>query len=113
MLRVDGSPTLPQHVEALVEYIRTEVEPLMKKAVEDIELQDPVATREEILKQITRSNFERFFEEYKKIKIRQFASHTMNRLDWSLACSPYAAPTEAYYNMVRVASAGTARRGQM
>ncbi len=83
LARADGLPLPPVHVEALVEYIRERVEPRLSRAVSGIAPGGVVPSREDVLKSITKSEFEEYYRNYSAMK----AGHDP---DWSFYPSPYA-----------------------
>ncbi|OAP56891.1 hypothetical protein AYL99_09003 [Fonsecaea erecta] len=87
LVRADGVPLLSQHVEALLSYIREEVEPRLAKALVGVAPGDVVAGRENVLNSITPADFSRYFDAFK-------VSQSAHDSDWEDLESPYAMTKE-------------------
>jgi hypothetical protein len=68
VLRADGWPLAPDHLEAVCEYMKQKVEALPLSATADIDTTAPVPGYEDILNSVNKTAFLEFFIEYKASK---------------------------------------------
>lgn len=79
--RADGLPLPAQHMEAICEYLKQEVEPILRAAIDGLAPGTPIANREEVLNGITKQNFLRFWDTY--------SAHKVMMGEWTETPSPY------------------------
>ncbi|KIW75681.1 hypothetical protein Z517_10423 [Fonsecaea pedrosoi CBS 271.37] len=96
LVRADGLPLLSLHVEALVGYIRDEVEPRLSHALAGTASGGVVASREAVLNSITQADFSRYFDAFK-------AAKTLHDHIVAFIPSPYAMSKEFLADMERQA----------
>ena len=96
IVRHDGKPLLTQHLEALLAYIETEIEPRLESAISGLENGAEIPERAQILRDINRHNFEQFWRRYQSAKAAD--SDLELHLRWADLPSPYD-PAREYSNM--------------
>jgi hypothetical protein len=82
VVRADSWPLAPEHLEAICEYIKQKVEPVLLSATAGIDTATPVPGYEDILNSINKNAFLEFFNEYK-------ASKAMTNPIWRDMLDPY------------------------
>jgi hypothetical protein len=68
VVRADGWPLAPEHLEAVCEYVKQKVEPLLLSATAGIDTATQIPGYEDILNSINKTAFLEFFNEYKTSK---------------------------------------------
>ncbi|EXJ71967.1 uncharacterized protein A1O5_04469 [Cladophialophora psammophila CBS 110553] len=94
-VRTDNVPLLHYHVEALVGYIRDEVEPRLRKALAGVPSGGVVVGREHVLDSITRADFSKYFDTFK-------AAKSFQDIGWAAVPSPYEMPKHAIQSRMKL-----------
>ena len=81
VVRADGLTLPAQHMEAICEYLKQEIEPILRAAVDGLAPDTLVANREEVLNAINKQNFLKFWDTY--------SAHKVSTGAWTAIPSPY------------------------